>query len=99
LSPNNSQGNGLLANQIVLDAAIVFEAVAAVAIVALSVKLCWWKIVSVYGLFTIASAFALLIDSECNCFGAWFGASVTLPLDLAILVACAVVRIRNLNLL
>ena len=93
------KGDGFLANQIVLDAAIVFEAIAAVAIVASGAKLCWWMIVSVYGLFTIVSAFALLTDSECNCFGAWFGASVTMPLDLAILVACAVVRIRNPNLL
>lgn len=62
------KGDGFLANQIVLDAAIVFEAIAAVAIVASGAKLCWWMIVSVYGLFTIVSAFALLTDSECNCF-------------------------------
>jgi len=93
------KGDGFLANQIVLDAAIVFEAIAAVAIVASGAKLCWWMIVSVYGLFTIVSAFALLTDSECNCFGAWFGASVTMPLDLVILVACALIRIRNPNLL
>ena len=92
-------GDGLLANPVLLDVAIVFEAVAAVAIAVSSERLCWWSIVLIYGFFAILSAFALVTGSDCNCFGNWFGASVTLPTDLTILIACAVFRIRNPNLL
>jgi len=93
------KGDGLLANRVLLDVAIVFEAVAAVAIAVSSERLCWWSIVLIYGFFAILSAFALVTGSDCNCFGDWFGASVTLPTDLTILIACAVFRIRNPNLL
>lgn len=92
------KGDGLLSNGIVLDLAIVFESVAAVAIAFSNVRLCWWLIVSIFGCFAIVSALALVTSRDCNCFGEWFGARVTLPIDLAIAIGCALFRVRNPNM-
>jgi hypothetical protein len=89
------RGDGILSNPFLLDAVIVFEVVAAAIILVSSFRVCWWMIVAVFGSFSVVSAIALLIGSDCNCFGTWGGAMVTLPIDLGMLVTCAFVWWRG----
>ncbi len=92
------KGDGLLSKGTALDLAIVFESVAAVVIAVSNVRLSWWLIASIFGCFAVVSTLALVTGRDCNCFGEWFGARVTLPIDLAITIACVLFRIRNPNL-
>jgi hypothetical protein len=89
------RGDGILSNPFLLDAVIVFEVVAAAIVLVSSFRVCWWMIVAVFGSFSVVSAIALLTGSDCNCFGTWGGAMVTLPIDLGMLVACALVWWRD----
>jgi hypothetical protein len=54
----------------------------AMTILLMSNAVSWCIAIGIYLLFAVISALAILTQTSCNCFGAWFSAAITLPIDL-----------------
>jgi len=84
--PAISRGDGLLGSTMGLSLIIAIETMLAMTILLMSNSVSWCFATGTYLLLAVISAFSILTQTSCNCFGASFGAEVTLPIDLAMVM-------------
>lgn len=83
---------GLFSSKAMLITAIAFEAGVATYILLAPASKSWSAVIGTFSLLTLAALYSLATERSCDCFGGDYGAELTLPLDLAILLACGIFR-------
>lgn len=78
---------GLLSHRTLLYLTIGLEVMLSVFVVTAASRWAWLATVSTFSIFAVISAYALFSGTDCNCFGTLIGPQVTLPLDVAIVLA------------
>lgn len=86
--PEIVASEGLLSSLEWLSIVIGVEAAIAVYAVLAAPRQSWTAVTLLFSVFAGFAAYALVTQSNCQCFGDRLGARLTLPLDLAILAAC-----------
>jgi hypothetical protein len=78
---------GLLSHRTLLYLTIGLEVMLSVFVVTAASRWAWLTTVATFSTFAAVSAYALFSGTDCNCFGTRIGPHVTLPLDVAIVLA------------
>jgi len=84
--------DGLLSNFYLLNFAIVGEAVAAIFILLARPNMSWLITITVFSGFVVVASYSLMSGVDCNCFGDRLGARISFPIDIAVLLLCALFR-------